>query len=87
MKKVRIDFYSSYIKFYIIFFLFEVCGEYKSSTTRGIFDNYEINKEINELNKVNISEPALCVYKFIANKNEKVLIKFDTFDVKSHTPE
>ena len=66
---------------------FKVCGEYKSSSTKGKFNNYEINKEINELNKLNITEPTLCVYKFIGNKNEKVVIEFDNFDVKSHAPE
>jgi hypothetical protein len=33
------------------------------------------------------AEPILCIYKFIANKNEKVLINFTNFDIKSRAPE
>ena len=56
-------------------------------SSKGIFNSFEINNEINQLNKLNITEPTLCIYKFIANKNEKVSIKFDYFDVKSISPE
>ena len=72
------------INFY--FFCCIVCGEYKSGT-KGVFNNFEINNEIDQLNKRNISEPTLCIYKFIANKNEKVEIRFDNFDIKSSAPE
>lgn len=39
----------------------------------------------NAINRHN--ESLLCLYKFIANKDEKVLIKFDNFDIKSLAPE
>jgi hypothetical protein len=33
------------------------------------------------------NDSMLCLYKFIANKNEKVMLRFDKFDVKSLAPE
>lgn len=59
----------------------------QNTVSQGNFNSNEIINEIYEMNRKNISEPTLCIYKFIANKNEKVSVKFDTFDVKSLAPE
>lgn len=68
--------------------LFKVCGEFWSiESQHGSFDSIEISKEIEHLNRNNITEPTLCLYKFIAQKNQKVKIEFSKFDVKSYAPE
>ena len=36
---------------------------------------------------LNRNESILCLYKFVAKKNEKVMVKFDKFDIKSLAPE
>ena len=37
--------------------------------------------------KKKLNESSLCLYKFIGKKNEKVLINFDSFEIKSLAPE
>ncbi|CAF0709121.1 unnamed protein product [Brachionus calyciflorus] len=64
----------------------KVCGEFyseKSNSQKGIF---EIDRAlVNSLNKYN--ETLLCIYKFIARKNEKVLLNFSHFEINSQAPE
>jgi hypothetical protein len=48
---------------------------------KGLFSNEKIANEIQQ------KDPTLCLYKFIGKLNEKVLINFTNFDIKSKAPE
>ena len=65
-----------------------VCGEFVSGgVIKGKFSSDEFLEEINYRAISNLSEPSICIYKFIAKPNEKVLLKFQIFDIKSLAPE
>ena len=67
----------------------QICGEFKSSSAlkSGSFNSAVIDENRAFSRKNNITDPILCIYKFIANKNEKVYLKFNKFDIKSLAPE
>jgi len=72
--------------FYFCFYSHLVCGEFISGVnqnTKGVF-KYDASTLQEGLSK---NESFICQYKFIAKKNEKVLIKFNKFDVKSIAPD
>lgn len=75
---LRFDYYCS--------FSLLVCGEFISSSDRNIKGVFKYDAStLKEPMKEN--ESFICLYKFIAKKNEKVLIKFNKFNVKSVAPE
>ena len=67
----------------------QLCGEFTSSDIlrNGAFDSSAIDKIQLDNQANNISDPILCIYKFVAAKNEKVLIRFNKFDIRSVAPE
>lgn len=60
-----------------------VCGEFISDK----LENAKSGKFSFDNSLVNRNDSILCLYKFVANKNEKVVVKFDKFDIKSLAPE
>ena len=68
------------------FFFFQVCGEFISENMKNSKGKFAIDTSFTDPNK-KLNESSLCLYKFIGKKNEKVLINFDSFEIKSLAPE
>ncbi len=60
-----------------------VCGEYVSSKMNGVKSG-TFNFDSSLLSG---NDSLLCLFKFVGDKNEKVMLKFDKLDVKSLAPE
>ena len=70
------------------------CGLYITKSTAGEQKKGRFELDLSVLNQNHsyfssnqLDQPILCELKFIAAKNEKIILKFDSFDVKSLAPE
>lgn len=63
-----------------------VCGEFYSENMKSPRGTFEI-ENYSSGDNFKLNDSLLCIYRFVARQNEKVVLKFNKFDIKSIAPE
>lgn len=70
-----------------VFCVEKICGEfYSEKHARNFKGKFEI-ENYSSGDGFKLNDSLLCIYRFVARENEKVLLTFNKFDIKSIAPE